>query len=276
MKKQLIAAFVLVAAAIGATTPSWAFQSVQKSSVTAGTFVGGTRTARFTLNVRNISNQNVNLVAGSSITWSGVNAGDGWKMADRLLVINSTVTDSNGGIQIYTENTAADAVPAFVDPTPANKINADSAAGGLVQGNSGSSSVVLPMAWSIKDGSRIVEGGTAATGVGAADPNNGPTTAVNNNKFQWLFVTDRYNTQGVDFNGDGDVTDPTDSAPFVDGSAYASMVLVNGIHVQQAPTDIEARADGTDSFVYLEANFAAASAQTAYQTTALRVEAYIQ
>jgi len=286
MKKQLIAALVLVAAAIGATTPSWAFQSVQKTTVTAGTFVGGARVARFTLNIRDISNQLVNLPITSSITWSGVQSGQGWTMASRLLVLNSTVTDNNGGIQIYTENTASDASPKFVDPTPSSTTNADSNAAGLLEGLTGTSSKALPMAWTIKSTTRTIEGGTDVTGVGAADPNNGPTTGVFNNKFQWLFVTDRYNTGGIDYDNDGQIVlgdgsiDPGDAAPFIDGAKYQSLVRVGGIHVSQDsrpdPLGMEGRNDGLDSFVYFQANFAEAAAQTPYQTTTLRVEAFIQ
>jgi hypothetical protein len=57
---------------------------------------------------------------------------------------------------------------------------------------------------------------------------------------------------------------------------FQSMVRVNGLHVQQDPASIEPRADGTDAFVYFQANFANALPQTPYQTTALRVEAFIQ
>lgn len=272
MKKQVIAALVLVAAAIGAAAPSWAFQSVQKTTVTAGTFVGGSRIARFTLTIRDTSNPfGTNR---SSVTWSNISSGQGWTMADRLLVLNSTVTDANGGVQIYTENTAADAVPQFVDPTPAVKTNPDSAAAGLLQGNSGTTSTVLPVAWSIKSSTKQVGGGNPATGIGAADPNGNATGAANSS--QWLFLTDRYDDQGIDYNNNGNVTDPGDAAPFVDGMVYISMVRVGGIHTGQSDTDIEGRADGLDSYVYFEANFQNAAAQTAYQTTAMRVEAFIQ
>lgn len=273
MKKQLTAALVLVAAAIGAAAPSWAFQSVQRATVTAGTTVGGVKAARFTLNVRSINNQTANLTVGSSITWSSVVAGDGWKMADRLLVINSTVTDLNGGIQLYTENTANDASPKFTDPTPGVTTNPDSAAAGLV--SAVDTTVTLPLAWSIKSSSKVVEGTDPLTSIGATDPNNGSASGANN-KFQWLFVTDRYNSSGIDYNQDGDVTDAGDAAPFVDGSVYQSIVRVNGIHTGQGDTDIEVRPDGTNAFVYFESNFANALPQTSYQTTALRVEAFIQ
>jgi len=271
--KRKLAGLILIAAAMGATASSWAFQSQQKQSVLAGSHVGGQKVARFTLKIRDTSNPFG--VDQSSLTWTGVNAGDGWKIGDRLIVLNSTVTDSNGGIQIYTENTASDASPQFVDLTPADTTNPDSAAAGLLEGLSGSTNHVLPVAWSIKSSTKIVEGAVATTGIGATDPNNGSTTGANN-KFQWLFVTDRYNTQGIDFNQDGNVTSPGDAAPFADGDPFISMVRVGGIHVQQNPASIESLSDGLNAYVYFEANFAQAAAQTDYQTTALRVEAFIQ
>src|SRR5439155_3431456 len=130
-----------------------------------------------------------------------------------LLVLNSTVTASGGGVQIYTDNTASDAVPKFVDPTPADKTNNDSMAAGLVKGVSGTSSdTPLPMAWSIKDSS--------STGVQAADPNNGPTSGPGN-KFQWLFMKDKYNNQDVP---------GLNSTAFVNGQPFITMINVSGIH----------------------------------------------
>jgi hypothetical protein len=274
MKKQVIAALVLVAAAIGATTPSWAFTSQLKKVVTAGTFVGGTRAALFTLNVRTV-NTTQNLPVGSSVTWSGVTAGQSWTLADRFLVLNSTVSDLNGGIQIYTDNTSATANPKFNLPAPSQPINASNSAGGLVRGDGAQ---VLPMAWSIKSTAKVANGTDAATGIGAADPNS-PTGTGANNPFQWLFVTDKGNTAGLDFNGDGDVTDAGDSAPFLNGAAYITPIRNGGaLEVLQDGT-LESSANtgnGRDSFMYFEANFAQAAPQTLYQTTTLTVEAFIQ
>jgi hypothetical protein len=211
----------------------------------------------------------------SSITWSGLTPGYGWKIADRLLVLNSTVTDTNGGIQIYTENTASDASPKFVLPLPADPINPVNNAAGLLQGISGNTSTTLSMAWSIKASTKEVEVNDPVNGIGAQNPNN-PTGSGYNNPFQWLFITDSVNTSGIDYNGNGTVTDPGDQAPFVNGAAYISPVRVGGgLEVLQDGT-IQAETNGSNSYLYLQANFGNAAAQTAYQTTTLRVEAYIQ
>jgi len=276
MRKRLtLVAFVAVA--IGAAArPSWAFQSVKITTVTAGTFVGGPRVADFSLAIRDTSNPfGANR---SSVTWSGVNPlTTTWKMADQLFIINSTVTDSGGGIKIYTDNTAAAANPKFVDPTPGNAFNPDSLSSGLLLASVSTTSVPgLPMAWTIKSSTRIVEGGSDTTGVGAADPNNGPTGQVYNNKFQWLFFTDKYNwALGVDLDGDN-VLEATEPQPQALDAPFVTMINSVGIHFGQAPNEFGAQADGTNTFVYMEANFATAQVQTPYQTNQLKVEAFIQ
>ena len=276
MKKQRIALVAIAAAMFAASAPSWAFQSVGISTVTAGMHTNGSKVARFTLSIRDTSNPFG--TSRSSITWSGVDPlSTGWKIADQLVVMNSTVTDVGGGIQIYTDNTAADATPKFVDPTPAISSNTDSAAAGLLEGLSGTTSKVLPMAWSIKGSTKVVEGGTSATGIGATDPNTGATTG-SNNKYQWLFVTDKYNTLGIDFDGNG-VIDPNtgDAAPFVNGAPFIVMRNSVGVHNTQDPNDFGGGVgQGKDAYVYFQANFATAAAQQNYQTTTLRFEAFLQ
>lgn len=280
MKRHGIAVLAFVAALAAFVTPASAFVSQKISTRSAEALVGGARTADFTMAIRNTNDPFG--ADQSSVTWSGITPlVTNWKIADRLLVINSTVTDTGGGVKIYTDNTGIGASPAFVDPTPGaigtvNRRNSDSSAGGLVA-DDGVNSQVLPMAWSIKSATRTVESGTVDTGIGAADPNTGPATATRDNKFQWLFVTDPYNwTDGVDFNNDGDVLDVGDSTPQALDSRYTTMIKHSGIHFGQADGEFAALGAGQNAYVYLEANFAQAAAQTAYKTSTLRVEAYIQ
>ncbi len=277
MKKKL-AVLAFVATAIGAWTPSWAFQLVQIETVTATAVTGGAKVARFNFVIRDAAN--VNGPNRPNLGWSGVDPlSTQWKMSDQVIVMASTVTDAAGGIQIHTDNTAADASPKFVDPTPGNLINPDSNAAGLLQGTSGVTSTVLPMAWSIKDSSRTVESGTVNTGIGAADPNNGPITAVYNTKYQWLFVTDKFNVQGIDYSGDGLVTpgpNSPDAAPFVNGAKYITMRNSTGIHFGQADGEFASVPQGQTNYVYFEANFLGSQVQQTYQTTTLRLEAFIQ
>lgn len=279
MKKRL-ALTALSAVALGVlATPSWAFQSVGITTVTAAVTTGGQRVAQFSLAIRNTSNPfgaNVPTIAWSNVTPPTTQ----WKIADQLLVINSTVTDAAGGIKIYTDNTFAGAFPRFIDPTPGNRINVDSVASGLLIGVATTSVPGLPLAWSIKTSTRIVEGGDVNTGIGAADPVNGSTAAVNNNRFQWLFYTDAYNWQfGIDRDGNGSVTvsnPQVDDLPLALDAPYVTMINQIGTHFGQAPNEFGAHPDGANSFVYMQANFTTAQVQTLYGTSAMRVEAYIQ
>jgi hypothetical protein len=266
MKKQL-AALAFFAAAIGATVPSWAFQSVGRSTFTAGLLTGGVRTATATIVIRDVSDP-LGSPNRSTVTWSGVSVpSTGWKIADRCFLITSTITDPGGGIQIYTRNKEADAVPQFVDPTPGDTTNGDSNPAGLLKGNTASTTTVtLPLAWTIKSSTRTLECGTDQTGVGAADPNTGPTGSVYNNKFQWKFFKDRATP----------TIPSTGATAFVDGEPYVTMINVVGIHYGQDNTEFATAAADKKSFVYIEANFAGAAAQQAYQTTTMTVESFIQ
>jgi len=282
MKKLLAGIAVAFGALVASVAPSYAFTSVGITTVTAQTTTGGIRTAAFTLLVRNVGTQ---LTGGGSaattpVTWSGVDPMvTTWKLADQLLVINSTVTDIGGGIKIYTDNTAADANPRFIPPVPGTPFNQQNVAGGLVKGGAATTSApTLPMAWTIKTGTRTIESGNALTGVGAADPNTGSEAAVFNNRFQWLFVTDKFNwAPGIDFNGDGDVLDVGDTpANRPLDSLYTTMINSVGVHFGQADTEFGAAPDGTNSYVFFQANFATADVQQLYRTNTLRVEAFLQ
>jgi hypothetical protein len=278
MKKYIAGMLVAAAALVASVAPSWAFQSVSITTITAQTTTGGTRTAAFTLAIRATNNPFGGNLA--TVGWTGVDPlATTWKMADQLLVINSTVTDAGGGIKIYTDNTHALANPRFVAPTAVSTAPTSVAAGLVKVPAVGitSSEAPLPMAWSIKTATKTVESGTVDTGIGAADPQTGPDTAVRNNKFQWLNMTDKANwASGTDFNGDGDTTDPGDSGVKALDDPFLVMINKIGIHFGQAPEEFGAHPDGQNSFVYLEANFATADVQQAYRTNSLRVEAFIQ
>ena len=278
MKKYIAGMLVAAAALVASAAPSWAVQSVSITTLTAQTTTGGVKSAAFSLVIRNVNTPLTGSVA--NVNWTGVDPlSTSWKLADQLLVINSTVTDNGGGIKIYTDNNHAAANPRFIQPTPFATAPT-SVAAGLVKVpavGTTTSEAPLPMAWTIKATTRTVESGTDVTGVGAADPNTGPATAVFNNKFQWLFMTDKLNwASGTDFNGDGDTADAGDSAPKALDAPFVTMINKVGIHFGQADTEFGAHPDGQNAFVYLEANFATADVQQAYRTNVLRVEAYIQ
>jgi hypothetical protein len=274
MKKYIAGMLVAAAALVATAAPSWAFQSTQISTITAQTTTGGSKSASFTLHIR---------LTGSpfgsdqaNVNWTSVDPlVTNWKIADDLILLNSTVTDSGGGVKIYTDNTAADANPKFIPPTSVSTAPTSNAAG-LVNA-AATSAAPIPLAWSIKTTTRTVESGDVNTGIGAADPDTGSTAAVFNNKFQWLHLTDKSNwASGIDYNGNGLVTDPGDQNVLALNAPYVTMINKVGTHFGQADTEFGAYPDGLNSFVYLEANFLGADVQQLYKTTALRVEAYIQ
>lgn len=66
-------------------------------------------TGSLTATLKNISdNQNA-----SQLTWSSVNPGGGWKAADQYIQLDLTYYQPGWGIQIYTDNAAADASPRY-------------------------------------------------------------------------------------------------------------------------------------------------------------------
>ncbi len=272
MRKHGIAAVALAAIVVALASPAMAFQSVSITTVTAKVTTGGQKVAQFTLAIRDVT-----APFGAStdtIRWSGVDPlTTVWKRADQLLVINSTVTDQNGGIKIYTDNTAADAVPRFVDPTPGNATNPDSSAGGLLEADTSTTSVSKPLAWSIKAATNTIPA--------AANPNdNGNGLCgfpTDSNAFQWLFATDKFNwASGIDFDQDGDVLNCGDALPQALDAKYPTMIKHSGIHFGQADNEFGALGPGKNAFVYFQANFVGTKVQTPYKTSTLRIEAYIE
>jgi hypothetical protein len=135
MKKQKLALLAIVAAVMTVlATPSSAFQSVQIATRAASVLTGGSLSASFTLKIRNTNDPLNPAVDLATITWSGVTPPTTqWKIADQLMVLVATVTDGNGGVQIYTNNKASDSSYSFVDPTPGITNNPDSDPAGLLK-----------------------------------------------------------------------------------------------------------------------------------------------
>lgn len=278
MKKQIAVMLFAVSATLISAAPTWAFVPTKITTVTATVTTGGTKVADYTLAIRNIGNPfGANQAA---LTWSGVNPlSTSWKVADRLLVINSTVTDNNGGIKIYTHNTHASALPQFVDPSPGDADDPDSRAGGLLKGTSGTTSATpLPVAWSIKTSSKVVGGLGETTGIRPREPNDSsiPNLTGSDNPYQWLYMTDLSNWDGIDNNNDGDYTDANETGPLAVDAAFPKMINSVGIHFGQADGEFGATPDGTNTFVYFQANFTGADVLQAYQTSMILVEAFIE
>jgi hypothetical protein len=98
-----------------------------------------TTTGTTSITVKNISDNSV--VAGSTLTWSGVTVGSTrWKAADQYIEVKNDYYGSSWGLQIYTDNKASNASPKYTGT--GNPV-------GLV--NTTTTTVALPLAWRIVD-----------------------------------------------------------------------------------------------------------------------------
>jgi len=178
----------------------------------------------------------------TAINWTGVTIPAGYVLAADYIQLDSTITAVTGGIEIYTDNTAADANPHYngvISPTTQTPA-------GLV--DTTTPTTKLPTAWSIK----------ATLGAPVADnPNAGGP-----NSSQWLFHEDR-----------AQVAVPSQSAAaFVDGDPYITVKNAIGIHFGQLVTEFGAAP--SPNYIYTEANFGSAVTPRTYQTSTLRLEAF--
>jgi hypothetical protein len=278
MKKQLASLTLAAVISLIGGSSAYAFVSQQiNPPITAKVTATGTKSASFSnVALRPIAAPEG---AGANLTqigWTAA-AGTNWQLADSTLRFNFNVTDRLGGIQIYTNNTAATASPKFVDPTPTNLINADSNPAGLLLGTAGNSSERMDMAWSIKATSA-----TVGVDVAPADPNNGALTGAAS-KFQWLYMLDKA-TPAIDRNGDGDVldTDPVanpnadlrDTVAYVPGNDFSNVVKFTKIHFGQGPADYGVDSD-KKAYIYFQANLDQAAPGDVFQTNTLTLEAFI-
>ena len=270
MKKGL-AVVSLMAAFVAFLSPStWAFQARGKQVIRATANTLGVKTAEFGVKLRPIANPESTAADATTLTWANRQPNSGWQLADQVLKTTWTVTDANGGIQIYTDNKTAGAVPLFVDPTTDTK-DANSNPAGLLLGSSGNSSVTLPLAWSVKVSS-MVPNQAGTRGIVAADPN----ITTNPNYYQWFFMFDKQ-TPSIDRNGDGDTTDLEDGRAFANGDTfdYVNVIKNVGVHNSPAPGDYFSDSDRI-SYIYLQADLSTAVAQATYSTSRLTIEAYIE
>jgi len=283
MNKKIALITAAAAILLLGSTRSWAVWRPQAiSTVTATVTTGGTPSASFTLALKDVVNP---ATVRPNVSWAGALPNSTWKIADTMLEIQWSVTDVNGGIQIYTDNTNQTmtpiASPYFVDATPGdnasdpNGHNLDSNPAGLLQVFTGlsSSTVALPLAWSIKTSTMVVGLDNAARGILPADP-NGTVEIGAGNKYQWLYMKDKA-TPALDLDGDGSWTGSADGTPFANAESFVTMIKSSGIHGAQGPANFYADPD-RKSYVYLQGDFTTANAQTTYRTTGLKVEAFLQ
>jgi len=214
----------------------------------------------FHVAVNNISDQK----PVTNLTWSPVTPQSGWVRSNQYLQLDTDVETLGWGVQIYTNNTAAGASPQFRTTVQSGQIGSNPA--GLV--NTQATSQTIPMAWSIKAGTQTA----LAAAPPAAEPNNngqnGHTTDPN--AFQWLYMEDAA-TPAIPANG---------TSAFSNGDPFITVKNNYGNHYAQGPETIpyvptQFGAQDSPNYIYLEANFGLAVAQT-YQTSTITVEFYYQ
>ena len=216
MKKYIFVACA-VALLLGITIDLCAFTSLG-SSVTVATVDLSDWPEIF---ARSIEIRRLDGTVVSSITWSGINPGDIWRAATCYIVIHVTATIPGWGVQIYTDNLAADADPRYGGSgNPAGLVGVTT------------NTAVLPMCWKILDETtfyfNIVE-----------RPDHSGFT-----DYGWKFLKDR-NTTG--------------DYPFQNGEYYIVPWNENGILYGEAPWERAPAA--SPNYIYFGANFANATKQ---------------
>jgi hypothetical protein len=247
----------MVVACFGVATAA-NFTSVQKSTVTAQITFDQGGSGTMTVALKTV----VGDIPAFWLSWSDVTPGvTGWKAADQYIEVTNTYNRTGWGIQIYTDNCAADANPQFyiVNPSSVNPA-------GLVATDNRKST--LPLAW------RIMGETTSYAHLGireVSDP----------------VVPDEHHLQSTDF----PQTTPyypwvwmkdakTPSIPeqyvtgFVNGEDYVTIWNENGVHHAEGPLDYYA--SPSPNYVYIAARFSEATTPRTYKTSKLTVELFWQ
>jgi hypothetical protein len=190
-----------------------------------------------------------NAPAGN-ITWTA-NIPTAWVRANQYLKISvQPISSDPWGVQIYTDNTVPAATPHFVDPTPDVTNNPDSNPAGLLSAPAGATttSVVMPMAWSIKD---------TLAAPGAEEPNRCAGEALGCDR---IYFKD-HASPALDLDSDS-----TDEIPaFSNGESDVTVLKAAGLHSAQGPAGFFPGL--APDYVFLQANFTAAAAQLNYVST---------
>jgi hypothetical protein len=242
-QKSYRAALALAGFSLIAPVPSSAaFTSIQTLSSTAKALTGAGATS-MSIAIKKVADNSTD----TAVNWSAVTLPGNWKVADDYIQLTANITQAGGGIQTYTDNTAADATPKFTGDksvlTPAGLINTSD------------TTKKLPTAWTIRHATGTID---------AIEPNDAAG-------FAWFYHLDK-----------AQVAIPSAKATaWVDGFPFATVQNTAGIHFAQDPTSFgppptnPVLADNQNN-IYLEASFAGALGSTTYQTTTVRLEAFTQ
>jgi hypothetical protein len=226
--------------------PSFAaFTSVQTNTLTAAASFTSAGTVSFSYTLYNLTGGTTTQIWwNTSLITLGTTA---WQRADAYMVLNANITNSTGGIQIYTDNINATAVPKYTGTgNPA----------GLV--GTSSTTAVLPMCWravTVSTTSLTIVQGPApyynlySTELGGAMGGNGYPC--------FIYMLDKNTSTFAPAAGNGIYQEVWDGTL---GMQYAAMTF---------------GAPGTSSiYLYFGAGFTGATTPNTYRTTTLKLEAF--
>jgi len=226
------------------------------STQTAIATLSGTGSISFSPSIQVVGSN----AGDTTVRWTGVTLPAGLVRANDYIALASTFTAAGGGIEIYTDNTAADAAPYNYTGT----INATSnPPSGLVDGTSHTAR--LPMAWTIQ---------ASTTAPSVQNPNNLVTG------FGWFFVEDRAQvavpTQSVALfdHGQPYVTVAHDQCAAPGNPGNTCIHFAQGAGGQTDPTQFGGSPSPNN--IFMEADFSAAITPRTYGTNTLRLEAFTQ
>jgi len=244
----------MVVACFGVATA--AFTTVKKSTVTAQILFAGPGSGTMTVALKKVSDGS----AAAELSWTGVTPGaTAWKAADQYIEVTNTYNGTGWGIQIYTDNCAADADPRFyiVEPSSVNP------AGLLATDNKKD---VLPLAW------RIMGDTTTQAYLGirevsdpvVPDKHHLESTTGASGYYPWLWMKDAKTPSILS----------QYTTAFVNGEDYVTVWSENGVHHAEGPLDYYA--SPSPNYVYIGARFTTATTPRTYKTSKLTVELFYE
>jgi len=249
MKKHVVSA-ALLACVVLAPMKGFAFTSVTISTKTAIAQLTGVGLSSMTVAL-------VNLAGGTTtqIYWSNISLPTGWVDASSYVALSSTNTNRGSGIQIYTDNTGPGSNPTWTGAL--GTANPE----GLV--DTSSTTVTLPLAWSIKSSTNAPTTNAAATAPLADDPTLCGGTDPTGTSCLWNFFEDKQ-TPSI----------PAQNTPaFANGAQFVDLVQSGaGLHTTQGATGFTPNPTPPYSSVFVQTNFGAAQTPDVYQTATLRIE----
>lgn len=203
--------------------------------------------------------------AEQSLTWKNVNPGVNiWKLADQYLQVDADTSFSDWGVQIYTDNCAADADPQFyiVNPSsvnPAGLLATDDRTGRI------------PLCWKITD-----ELWTASSpppeqggpGPGPQDPVEVPDPTIPNAYYfenNYLWMKDRGTPD--------DPETPSLDETFADGEYYVTVWDQQGIQWGGDPAE-HGGGMSSPNYIYIGGKFINATTPRTYKTNKMTLEMY--